>query len=388
MSLETLDTIDWHALQGAYGPADKVPILLRKLATETDKARHNALRYDLVNVINHQTTIYEVTAPTVPFLVELLQDEAVPYRHEMLYMLGGFYSSYFESDQYKSQGNQDNIIESSWTRFQRESSIAVSSYLPLYLQLLNSLDAGIRLNDVHLLTYFRHYSVQILPQFLALLKTETESAIRVALVKGLWALTTPAQTYASLFESLFHDPNEAETVCWESACIITELSKITGQPLPDDIVELFVEAIRDLSTLDSDSKLGGEHKRFTASSSLYNFSAELADTTIINWLHLLAIAPDDIIPRLASSLIHIAFRDISTRRQASYTSMPTTNLTDAQRTILTALCDDETVWNTIPVDVGILWRPHPTPMPILSNVLNSVGLPKTRETLCAFLNTL
>ena len=387
MSLETLDTIDWHALQGAYGPADKVPILLRKLATVTDKARRSELWDDLVNVINHQTTIYEATAPTVPFLVELLQDEAVPNRHEMLDMLGGFYSSYFESDQYKSQGDQDNIIESSWTRFQRESSIAVSSYLPLYLQLLNSLDAGIRLNDVHLLTYFRHYSVQIIPQFLALLKTETESAIRTALVESLWALTKPAQTYAPLFESLFHDPNEAETVRWEAACIITELSKITGQPLPDDIVELFVEAIRDLSTLDSKAKLAGGYKRFTASSSLYNFSAELADTTIINWLHLLAIAPDDIIPRLASSLIHIAFRDISTRRQASYTSMPTTNLTDAQRTILTALCDDETVWNTIPVDVGILWRPHPTPMPILSNALRALGLPKTRETLRAFLNT-
>jgi len=381
MSLETLGTINWHALQGCYGPADKVPMLLRKLATVTDKARRSELWDDLWNAINHQGTICEATAPTVPFLVELLQNETVPNRHEMLSLLGALYDDSFV-------GNQDNATESSETKFERESSIAVSSYLALYLQLLDSSDVRIRLNDVRLLAYFKRYSVQILPQFLALLKTETESAIRTALVESLWALTKPAQTYAPLFESLFHDPNEAETVRWEAACIITELSKITGQPLPDDIVELFVEAIRDLSTLDSDSKLGGEHKRFTASSSLYNFSAELADTTIINWLHLLAIAPDDIIPRLASSLIHIAFRDISTRRQASYTSMPTTNLTDAQRTILTALCDDETVWNTIPVDVGILWRPHPTPMPILSNVLNSVGLPKTRETLCAFLNTL
>ena len=377
MSLETLGTINWHALQGCYGPADKVPILLRKLATVTDKARRSELWDDLWNAINHQGTICEATAPTVPFLVELLQNETVPNRHEMLSLLGALYDDSFV-------GNQDNATESSETKFERESSIAVSSYLALYLQLLDSSDVRIRLNDVRLLAYFKRYSVQILPQFLALLKTETESAIRTALVESLWALTKPAQTYAPLFESLFHDPNEAETVCWESACIITELSKITGQPLPDDIVELFVEAIRDLSTLDSDSKLGGEHKRFTASSSLYNFSAELADTTIINWLHLLAIAPDDIIPRLASSLIRIAFPDDLRHGWGSYTLMLPTNLTDAQRIILTALCDNDTAWK--PVPFRLLQSSNLTP--ILSNVLNSVGLPKTRETLCAFLNTL
>jgi len=250
MSLETLGTINWHALQGCYGPADKVPMLLRKLATVTDKARRSELWDDLWNAINHQGTICEATAPTVPFLVELLQNETVPNRHEMLSLLGALYDDSFV-------GNQDNATESSETKFERESSIAVSSYLALYLQLLDSSDVRIRLNDVRLLAYFKRYSVQILPQFLALLKTETESAIRTALVESLWALTKPAQTYAPLFESLFHDPNEAETVRWEAACIITELSKITGQPLPDDIVELFVEAIRDLSTLDSDSKLGG-----------------------------------------------------------------------------------------------------------------------------------
>lgn len=72
MELEGLDRVDWSGLTHAYGPADDVPGLLRELAAGEDA-------FDaLFGNVWHQGTVYPATAPTIPFLLELLDPRADP----------------------------------------------------------------------------------------------------------------------------------------------------------------------------------------------------------------------------------------------------------------------------------------------------------------------
>jgi hypothetical protein len=70
--LETLDEVPWNQLSHAFGTADEVPIWLRALASPAGSKQLEALT-ELCGTIWHQGTVYSATAPTIPFLIELLE---------------------------------------------------------------------------------------------------------------------------------------------------------------------------------------------------------------------------------------------------------------------------------------------------------------------------
>src|SRR5882724_6142832 len=85
--LEGLVSVDWAALHQAYGSAADVPALLRALtnpnrAVETivESARRNKrsergeVIWQLWGNVFHQGTVWQVSAKTVTFLVEILKD--------------------------------------------------------------------------------------------------------------------------------------------------------------------------------------------------------------------------------------------------------------------------------------------------------------------------
>jgi hypothetical protein len=94
--LEKLDTIHWHELSHAYGAADDVPQLLRDIASPKEKKRARAYR-KLYSTLYHQGTVYQASAYAVPFLIELLKDEHVPARHDILALLVDLASSQKQS---------------------------------------------------------------------------------------------------------------------------------------------------------------------------------------------------------------------------------------------------------------------------------------------------
>lgn len=71
--LEHLDEVPWHELHHAYGAADNVPTLIRKLTTGSDADRRRAVD-DLFGTLAHQGTVYEASAAAVPFLAEIAVD--------------------------------------------------------------------------------------------------------------------------------------------------------------------------------------------------------------------------------------------------------------------------------------------------------------------------
>jgi hypothetical protein len=84
--LEDLDAMDWGRLSHAYGEAADVPEMLRGLASDDRDVRENALD-GLFWAIHHQGTIYEATAPAMPFLLELVRSPEVQDRDRILDLL-------------------------------------------------------------------------------------------------------------------------------------------------------------------------------------------------------------------------------------------------------------------------------------------------------------
>ena len=75
--LNDLDKVNWDSLEGAYGPATKVPQMLRSIANAADNEQFQAADEEFINEVNHQGSVYQVTSYTIPFMLELLAQESV-----------------------------------------------------------------------------------------------------------------------------------------------------------------------------------------------------------------------------------------------------------------------------------------------------------------------
>jgi len=83
---DPLDTNNWSKLLHAYGAADDVPAKLRALASDDAEARSDALD-GLGMSLFHQGGFCEATAHAVPFMIDLVADEAIEDRAHLLGLL-------------------------------------------------------------------------------------------------------------------------------------------------------------------------------------------------------------------------------------------------------------------------------------------------------------
>ncbi|MEU3777435.1 hypothetical protein AB0F11_30430 [Streptomyces sp. NPDC032472] len=72
-----LDETDWGALQTAFGSGENLPDILLRLL-EPDPAVQVAALSELGELIHHQNTIYEATAPAVMYVASILSPTSKP----------------------------------------------------------------------------------------------------------------------------------------------------------------------------------------------------------------------------------------------------------------------------------------------------------------------
>lgn len=80
-----LDAVPWHTLTHAYGSAEDVPELIRALYQDDEATAGEAI-YELYGNIHHQGTVYQASAPAVPFLAHAVR-HAPGKRDELLMLL-------------------------------------------------------------------------------------------------------------------------------------------------------------------------------------------------------------------------------------------------------------------------------------------------------------
>ncbi|GIJ47624.1 hypothetical protein Val02_45100 [Virgisporangium aliadipatigenens] len=180
--LETLDDVDWAALEHAYGEATDVPELIRALAEgDTDDALD-----ELYGNIWHQGTVYEATAHAVPFLVEVLDAPAAD-RAAVLILLSHLAtgSSYLDvHGDLTGRVDRDRLAdELAWVRAAREAVLAGA---PAYLRLLADDDADVRSTAAFVLATCGVSDA--LPALRERLTRDGSGTVRAGLVLALHAL--------------------------------------------------------------------------------------------------------------------------------------------------------------------------------------------------------
>jgi hypothetical protein len=148
--LEGLDAIDWARLGHASGEATDVPDMLRGLLSDDRDERENAFD-GLFWTIHHQGTIYDATAPAVPFLLELVADPEVRDRDRILHLLGAIavgcgyaqvHQVYEKPETRASEAYREGLAEE--RAWQQQVRDAVWRGWPVFLDLLHAEDDGLR----------------------------------------------------------------------------------------------------------------------------------------------------------------------------------------------------------------------------------------------------
>lgn len=167
--LNDLDTINWRQLTHAYGPADDIPELIKDLASPSRDIWEKALE-KLRGTIWHQGTVYEATAYAIPFLLELLANNAVQCRDEILLDLA-----------YLARGGLKDYTPEAYD-WVNNAHKAVAQGLNVYLNLLEDTDPNVRKYVPFVLSSLEELAFSIIPVLDRYLLKENDPQAKANLV--------------------------------------------------------------------------------------------------------------------------------------------------------------------------------------------------------------
>lgn len=157
-----LDSVEWDKLGHAYGFAKDVPDLLKGLRSRDATVRQKSL-YELYGNVWHQGTVYEATAPVVPFLIRLAAASDTPERPMLLVFLSELFngSSYVEvhgkgKSQTEEEFQERLARERQWVKDTRDAVVKDANLL---VTLLDDSSTGVQIAAAYLLGAIQVYAV-------------------------------------------------------------------------------------------------------------------------------------------------------------------------------------------------------------------------------------
>lgn len=155
-----LDTIDWGALQDAYGSAADVPDRLRALLSDDEAVRSEAMG-ELFGRVWHQGTIYSVSAHVIPFLVELIDAPEVKDKPLIIALLASIAGGrgYYEVHEVIVQKLAKRLVDLSPKRREEMSAVkavreVASPHIPNLLPHLTHPEAEVRISVAQALPFY------------------------------------------------------------------------------------------------------------------------------------------------------------------------------------------------------------------------------------------
>lgn len=202
---ETLDAINWASLEGCYHSAANMPELLRSFRSPVPEIRDWAME-EIGNAIFHQGTVFTVTPVVIPFLFELLEDEDVQDKEEVVCLLTALAScGVFEETNEEQRRRLDADLsqklgityEESLQRLRelvRTVKAAIAGRFDLlypYLRYRN--DFYVRLSVATALCEFPDIAKRLRPNLESALQSDPDEYVRTAIAAALTAAgeTTP-----------------------------------------------------------------------------------------------------------------------------------------------------------------------------------------------------
>jgi hypothetical protein len=195
--LEGLDHVAWERLQHAYGPAEDVPDLLRALVTPeraaktiAEKAQANRrpifaqVCWELWGNIHHQGSVWQASAKTVPFFVEILRDGprrpelqsfvlrylshlAIGYPSDAFPQLFDPQMQFQSAEGFEDDGSEPDLDdERRVVAWQRDCYVAVERALAELVGFVEAADVETALEAMALVTWFPRQASQLTPALL------------------------------------------------------------------------------------------------------------------------------------------------------------------------------------------------------------------------------
>lgn len=331
--LEALDTIDWSNLQHAYGPATDVPDLIRALAWGDEEERETAM-FELYGNIWHQDTVYEATAYAVPFLIELLESDSVPSKHEILGLLGSLAIG--------SSSHSQPI-------HQKQAHEAVVCGVKIYVALLEHDDPDVRVGASYTLFCLPERAPEVLPLLQRHLESERKQQVRASLLLCMWSFSPKLlREYRPLFQERMKVEGEASLVKLAAAVALIRSTE-DAHALSPEALQIVVEAI--LHPEESGpvyEALPWMESGFIADMGmlLCNLSPAVASAALSLCFEALAHANYWSTIDLVSAILLFTFESVVFGFVPSDSGPTRRRLTEAQRTALATLVACDRLWET------------------------------------------
>ena len=202
--LENLDNAPWSDLTHARGPAADVPARLRALLSADPEVRGQALRgcHDTLCPPGART---EVSARTVPFLLEMVDDPATPDRAALLHLLVALAVGH--DGAWLPDGLPPAAGDRGWGRLEADAHRAVGEGVPVLLKALRDDDAAVRRAAAGALGWFPAQAPATVGE-LTWVALDPDPAVVATAVLALGLVGRDRPLAAEVVTAAFADPRE------------------------------------------------------------------------------------------------------------------------------------------------------------------------------------
>lgn len=239
-----------------YGPAEQVPTFIAMLASPEEDDREAAIDYLYMGICHQACTIFEATAPAVPFLIELAGHPKVKDRHRIVTLLGRIVCAdgYCRGQGHDGDENDPEYLaalekEAIWVRETRQNAWRG---LETYLDALKSTDVEERIAAVFVLAVLLDAAEYVPdematqdPRRVALealveqLSREKNESARANLVMALGTIDEVPRTRELIVEEFTRTKSPAVRLA--AALRLVDL----GEPVPTGVGETVLDAVLD-----------------------------------------------------------------------------------------------------------------------------------------------
>lgn len=370
--LEGLERIDWESLGHAYGPAGDVPGLVRGLASVEKKVRDDSLRA-LWGNIWHQGSVYEATAHAVPFLIELASSEKIQDRDLILIFLAALANgtSYLDVHQHLTlfkdihgaemeteSWQMDLARERSWVQATRS---AVANGKDVFIRMVDHPDWKVRESAAYLLASLGKEAAEAATVLAKRLACEQVARARISFLLALGPLG--AETLPHL-ERAFASEREPAAKLAAALSIVGLARERATESTIGFLIDALSQAEEFEPSYEGSPWIDADLETLI-SSFLQAIGPERGAAAVPAIVRALNRSNAKSARRIARALLGLLFGEKKTETKQSQSE-----LTEAQREALRAICKSSGAWSS-KFD--------------MAEALRWAGLPETRTALEKFL---
>ncbi len=220
--LDRLDDVAWGNLSHAYGAATDVPDMIVRITSDIPQVREKAIVEAYGNIF-HQGTRYEATSHTVPFFLEMLEDDGFEEKAEIIYLLAHLVMGYDEyylpggfgeeiADCRAELADRDEVPEEDWVGWFVAITDEVRKGAELFNDLLAHDDENVRVATAFLMSWLPEEEELFVPHLWARAKADDEPTVRAAslIAIGLIASESRFDEYTCGMEERLRAPQAME----------------------------------------------------------------------------------------------------------------------------------------------------------------------------------